>query len=427
MLSYPRVQESFEKEVLDNGVRVLTETIPYVWSATIGFWIRRGAMDERSSESGISHFLEHMFFKGTESRSAREIALSLERVGGYVNAFTSKEHTCLYARVLDRNLEDAVDVLVDMLTNSVFDPAHIEREKKVILEEIKDMEDSPEEYLHELFGRLIWGEHPLGNPILGSPESVSAFRRDQVLAWLKDGYTAEKMVVAATGNIDHGRVVSLIDDGLNGIPPNDADSEDKVIPETERRNESFHKDLNQHHVCLGTCTVSATDPRRFPVGILATLLGGGMSSRLFQALREEMGLVYSIESFAEFYKQAGVMGVSFSTAPETAESAKDAVFEEFRKLRTEGLEKGELQDAKEELKGSLLLGMESTTNRMTRLAKMELYMNKFMPTSEVISQIEQVTEDEIIEAADELLRPESVSVAVLGTLGDSRGDLTGAG
>jgi predicted Zn-dependent peptidase len=414
MLPYPRVKECFEKSVLDNGVRVLTERIPYVWSATIGFWIRRGAVDEDPTRSGISHFLEHMFFKGTKSRTARDIALSLERVGGYVNAFTSKEHTCLYARVLDRNIEDAVDVLVDMLTNSVFSPVHIDREKKVVLEEISDMEDTPEEYLHELFGKLIWGEHPLGNPVLGSRESVSAFDRETILDWLRNGYTAGRMVVSATGNIDHEKVVGLVDAGLNGIPLDSRKTEAVATPKNSGRRQVFHKDLNQHHVCLGTQAFSATDPRRFSVGLLATLLGGGMSSRLFQSLREEMGLVYSIESFAEFFKEAGMFGVTFSTAPQTADSATNAVFEEFEKLRTEGLEESELQDAKEELKGSLLLGMESTTNRMTRLAKMELYMNKFMPTTEVISQIEGVTEEDVIEAADQLLDRDSVSLVVLG-------------
>jgi len=391
-----------KKTSLENGIRVVTEALPYVESAAVGIWVQVGSRDEGPTERGLCHFIEHTVFKGTERRSALEIVKEIEAVGGSINAFASREYTCFHAKVLGRDLPLALDVLSDLVARPLFDPQEVEREKMVVLQEIKMTEDTPEDYIHDLFNRSFWGGHPLGAPITGEEETVRAFTSEKVREFFHRHWRPERMVVAAAGRLEHEEVVDLVHRHLGAleggglaiqrVPPDGAQGGVKV----------FRRDLEQVHLCLGVQGVPHTDPRRFPAMVLNTLLGGNMSSRLFQEVREKRGLTYAIYSFLHTYSDAGVIGVYAGTTSEEVQEVTELIARELEAVREGRVSEGEVSVAKEYLKGGLILGLESPEGRMARLAKNEIYFGRHIPPEETLGQIEGVSLEEVIQVGGEL-------------------------
>ncbi|MCG3117974.1 MAG: putative zinc protease [bacterium] len=401
-----------QKTVLPGGLRVVSEYIPHVRSVSLGVWVQNGTRDERPAENGISHFLEHMMFKGTKRRKASDIAESIEAVGGHLNAFTGKELTCYYAHVLDENLALAVDVLADMLAGSVFDADEMVKEKSVVIEEINSVEDTPEDLVQDFFMRDLFPEHALGYSTLGTRASVSAFEREQLFDYIARHYTQNRLLVAAAGNIQHADLVAEVGERLSLLPPNGA----RVVtaPSVQSIPSSVTEDdCSQTHICLGTWALRFDDPRKFILLVLNTLLGGGMSSRLFQTIREQHGLAYSVFSFHDFMLDTGMFGVYLGTDPERAEQATALLRQELRKLRDDQVAAAELQRTISQLKGSLMLGLESTSSRMSRLAKMEIYLGEYVTLDEVCAGIENVTAGQIQQLAQELFADERMTSTII--------------
>jgi len=404
-----------QKSVLGNGIRVLTETIPYHGSACIGIWVLNGSRDERESENGISHFIEHLLFKGTETRTAQDIARTIDSVGGSMNGFTGRECTCFYAKVLDRHIDLAVDLLSDILLHSTFDPQEIERERSVILQEVKMVEDTPDDYVHDLFSRAFWGDHPMGQPVIGRIEQIRSFSRERIVQYFKEHYRSDQMIISVAGNVEHSAVIDLVGEALSGVPSG-SKSVRRVTPRGFSEASVLKRKTEQVHFCLGTEGVACVSSRRFVSHILNTVLGGGMSSRLFQEIREKRGLAYSVYSYLPSYMDTGLLVVYAATDKTTVGQAIELILKEFETLKRSPIGQEELATSKEQLKGSLLLSLESSDNRMTRLAKNEIYFGRFLSVDEVIDQINSVTVDQINELANELFRPEHLCLTVLGPI-----------
>jgi len=420
----------YRKTVLPNGLRIISEQVRGFRSISVGVWIEVGSRHEAKERGGVSHFLEHMVFKGTRTRSAEQIALSLESLGGTLNAFTGREQTCYYARILDCHLPRAIDVLADLVVNPRLVPKDIEKERKVICEEILDLEDAPSEFLHDMFCENLWLDHPIGRPIMGNVQTVGAITRKDLVAHLRAHYGPPNVVVAAAGNVDHDYLVRLVKKycrftvgtaagHLSGSPKG-LDDAGVVLPpaESTQRNLALARDLNQAHVCIGARAMPFSDKRRYVLLVLSNLLGGGMSSRLFQAVREKRGLVYSIYAFHDFFKDTGIFGVYFGTGPEQSVKAADLVFEEFRKVKKRRLTSQLLNDVKNQIKGNLTLSVESTSNRMHRMARHELFAGQYIPMEQTMSAIDRVTAGDILEFANELFATESISISMLGAVDD---------
>ncbi|GAB4371252.1 MAG: pitrilysin family protein [Calditrichia bacterium] len=395
------ISSEYQKTILPNGLTIVSEKIPTVRSVTVGVWIKAGSRHESRENSGVAHFLEHMLFKGTEKRSAREIARSLESVGGYLNAYTSKEHTCYYAEVLDRHLPRAIEVLSDMLCHSVFSPKEMAKEREVILDEIDSVEDTPDDLIQEIFVEKLYPDNTLGLPILGIKESVSALTRDQLVEMFSRSYTAENIVVAAAGNLDHHRLVELCEalfdlpEGNTLIP---AES-----PQTIGKGElRIERPVNQTHICLGTAALPYTHHRKYDLLLLNTLLGVGMGSRLFQNIRERYGLAYSIYSFLDFFRDNGLIGIYLGTDKNKTDKALNLLEREIQRLKTKPVSQKELKQVKTQVKGNLLLGLESTARRMSRLAKMEIYFQKFYTVDEIIAEINKVSQESLFELVNQI-------------------------
>ena len=401
--------------VLDNGIRVLTKHMPHVRSVSMGVWVDVGARDESPSENGLSHLIEHMIFKGTRRRSAYDIAKEFDAIGGHTNAFTSFETTCYHAKVMDTRLESMVDILSDIFLNSVFDPAEIERERPVILQEIGMSEDSPEDHLQTLAGRAVWGDTPLGRSILGTRENVSAFTSPNVKHFFKRLYQPERILISAAGNLDHQKFVALVRDGFEKIGPGNGFPERTSSPVLANTG-IFQRDLEQEHLCINTPGISISDPRRFAFSILNTILGGNMSSRLFQEVREQRGLAYSVYSFASSYMDNGLFGMYAGVSPENTQQTLDLMLKQLDRLQTEPVGADELADAKEFLKGNLLLAAESNDNQMVRLAQNEINFGQYIPISEVVANIEAVTPSDIQALAGQLFAEGRFSLTLLGPL-----------
>lgn len=404
-----------QKRVLSNGVRVLLEEIPYVHSASIGFWIDTGPKNESAEENGISHFIEHMLFKGTETRSSLEIARSLEDTGGSLNAFTDKEQTCFYARVLDNQVTLAIDVLSDMILHPALDPAEFKRERQVILEEIKMYEDTPDELVQDIFSEVFWGDHPMGRPIVGTRGTMRATKREHLVAYLERFYTPDRIIVSVAGHIEPERVLQQLEDTIGQLkrpatllelPPPVARSCIKVK----------YKDIEQVHLCMGTEGVPVTHPDSYAVSLLDAILGGGMSSRLFQEVREKRGIVYSISSYEQMYETAGVFGIYAGCSPKHLEEVIQLSLAEFDKIKGGDLSEAELERAKDQLKGGLLLSMESPRNRMSRLARSELTYGRLMPIAEVIAEIDRVTLPDMLRVAQQVLDERTLTTTVVGPI-----------
>ncbi|HWR39691.1 MAG TPA: pitrilysin family protein [Patescibacteria group bacterium] len=403
----------YRKSILPNGMRVVTETIPYVKSVTLGVWFGTGSRSEQERNHGISHFIEHLMFKGTQKRSARDIAETVDAVGGQLNAFTAKEYTCYYMKVIDSHLDLAVDILSDMLLASKFSEEDIERERQVVLEEVNMYEDSPDELVHDLYVDAVWPGHTLGRNILGSRESIEGFDRELVLDYCRRFYTADNCVIAAAGNVDHDTLVAMIQryfGQMNGLRERFAPA--APVLHTVRKVQI--KDTEQVHLCLGTGGVRQNAPEIYAVHIINNFLGGGISSRLFQSIREDRGLAYSVYSYQSNYSDAGLLSVYAGTRPANVEKVTELILENMADLKRSGLTPDELTKAKEQLKGSLMLGLESSSSRMSRVGKLEITLGKYITLDEVVARIDQVSLTDIDAMLQRLFVSEMFSYVALG-------------
>jgi len=397
------------KTTFDNGVRVLSETLPHTRSISLGIWVDVGSRDESKALNGISHFIEHMIFKGTARRSTLDIARELDVLGGLSNAFTGKENTCVHARVLDRHFPQLADILTDIFLNSQFDALELDREKQVILQEIGMVEDTPDELVHVLFCSNCWPDHALGRSILGSDETVSAIDRERMRKFYVRHYTPERIIIAAAGNIDHDSLVGLFRPVFENLETGAAES--PAPPPVLKPGFVCHeKSLEQVHVCIGGRAPDLASEKRLAGAMLNTILGGNMSSRLFQEIREKRGLAYSIYSFLSAYKDAGVLGVYMGTDPRSVNQALDVVRHEVMRLLEGDLERAEFDMMKEHLVGSILLGSESNDTRMMRLAKNEYVFGRYISYEELIERLNAVDIEDVIHVAEDCFKGGLTSV-----------------
>jgi predicted Zn-dependent peptidase len=407
-----------KKTVLHNGIRVISEKIPHAHSVTIGIWVARGSRSEQAEMAGVSHFIEHLLFKGTEKRSALQIAREIDSLGGILNAFTGREYVCYYAKVLYRFLPQAVALLSDIFNNSVFDPQEIEKERKVILQEIGLIEDTPDDFIHDLFARSFWHSHPLGMPVIGTEQIVGSLTRESIVDYRNDTYRAGDIIISVAGRVDHRELLGLLDGVFDAVPPGRI-----VAPEKPNsignKTEVLEKDLEQVHLCLGTLALSQDDSRRYEAFILNTILGGSMSSRLFQEVREKMGLAYSIFSYITSHADTGALAVYAGTSKDRLDEVITIIGREMKRLKNELLFDDELHDAKEQLKGNILLSLESSDNRMTRLAKNEIYFGRPQPVREIVKGIDLVTSRSILELAETLIDDRYLTLVLIGRVGHS--------
>lgn len=401
------------REVLDHGLRLATEAMPHVRSVSIGVWLTRGSRHEPDASAGIAHFVEHMLFKGTTSRSAEAIAQEVDSIGGQLDAFTSKEYAGYYIKVLDEHLPLAVDLLGDLVTSPAFTPADIEREKRVILEEIKMVEDTPDDLVHELFTQRYWDSHPLGRPILGSPESVEALDAGTLRRYFSGAYVAPNFIVTAAGNLQHERLRDLVA-GRFGTVSAAGDPYEERPPTPTPSLLLRPKDLEQCHVCLGTQAYEQMHGDRFTAYVLNTILGGSMSSRLFQNIRERRGLAYAVFSGLAMYRDAGLLSVYAGCASENVPEVVDLVVQELRGLAAAAVPDSELRRAKDHLKGNLMLSLESTSSRMTHLARQDIYFDRYYTFDETLASIEAVTASDVQRVAQDLFRDGTLAGTVLG-------------
>lgn len=407
---------NIQRHVLPNGLVVVTETMAHVRSVSVGFWVRTGSRREPPEHNGIAHFLEHMVFKGTERRSAEEIARSMDSIGGMLDAFTAKELTCFNAKVLDEHLPIAFDVLSDLVLRPRMDAGDVEKEKQVVLEEIKMDRDNPEYVLHELFTEGFWPNHPLGRPILGRPETVRAFRRDTLAGYHRNWFAPDQIVLTAAGNVSHERILDLVQREFAALPPAGPPARSDAPQTRAPIRIEKKRDLEQVHLCIGVPSYSLTHERRFGVNVLNTILGGGMSSRLFQNVREKLGLAYAVFSELTPYSDAGMLTVYAGTSYDSLATVIDLVLKEFRDLKDSPVQEEELRRAKDHLKGSLMLSLESTSARMSNLARQELFFHRFYSLDEILASVEAVTRDEVQSIARESFLTDRIAVTVLGDL-----------
>ena len=409
---------NIHREVLPNGLTIITEEMQHIRSVSIGIWVKTGSRDEDLQWNGISHFIEHMVFKGTKHRTAEDIARQVDSIGGNMDAFTAKECICFNVKVLDEHLPVAMDILGDLVLNPVFDVQDISRERGVILEEIKMDEDNPDYLVHEIFTQNFWKDHPLGKPILGTKETVKRFDRDPVMDFYGQRFAPGNLIICAAGNLKHAQFVEVVAKHFQHIKPmkNGFHSpQPKIVPRIILRNK---KALEQVQICVGVPSHPIAHQRRHASYILNTLLGGGMSSRLFQNIRERQGLAYAIYSDLSPYRDTGCLSVYAGTSRESAVKVVQCVVSEFRKLKSEPVSAEELRRSKDQLKGSLMLSLESSTARMSNLARQEMYFDRFYGLDELIEKIEAVTAPELQELANEFFLTESIAVTVLGNLHD---------
>lgn len=417
MNNEPLYNRTLSEGGLEGGLgtlRVVSEQMPWVRSATVGIWVNTGSMNESDDHAGVSHMLEHMVFKGTGKRNGLEIVQAIEGVGGHINAFTSKELTCFHAQVLDEHLDLALDVLSDLLISPRLAADDLEREKLVIAEEIRHYEDSPDDLIFDYFANTLYGSHPLARPIMGSVETVSSLNRDLLSAYLRQNYTRNRIVVAAAGNLDHEHLVAEIEkrlsvEALPGPAPAGLTPPDFPAPRLER----YPRSVQGVHICRGVPGLKYSDERKFAGFLLSNILGGGMSSRLFQRVREKEALAYSVYAFLDSLRDTGVFGIYMGTDPERLDRAIEVLDEEYVRLLNDGIDGDELVRAKEQLKGNLMLGLEGTSGRMFRLARLEIYLGRFITLDETLALIDAVTQEEIMALAREFLDVERQYTAII--------------
>ncbi|MGB9660495.1 MAG: M16 family metallopeptidase [Moorellaceae bacterium] len=412
----------YRKITLSNGIRVVSEAMPYVHSVAVGVWVRAGSRHESEENHGVSHFLEHLLFKGTEKRNARDIAEALESVGGVLNAFTTKEFTCFYTRVLSEHLDLAIDVLSDMLFNSRFQVEDIEKEKRVILEEIKMYEDSPDEMVHDLFAQTVWPGHPLGRAILGTYSSVESLDRERICSYYRDYYNGQNIVLAVAGKFQTAELEDKLEKafGRQELPG----SEVVYWAPRERAAISINvKDTEQIQICLGTPGLAQDHPDIYALQALNNILGGGISSRLFQLIREEQALAYSVYSYHVGYVDSGLFTVYAGTSPANARQVIRLILEQLASIKNEGVTEQELKRTKDQIRGNLLLGQENVSQGMSRLGKTELSFGRVITVEEMMERLNRVTVEDVQRVARTLFSPEQISLTTLGPPPDDGWDL----
>ena len=407
------VTPGFDRTVLPSGVRIITESIPSVRSVAVGAWVDAGSRDESADENGVTHFIEHMVFKGTERRRGYQINQRMESVGGYLNAFTAKEHTCFYARGLDEHLGRALDTVLDLVTAPTLPPREIEKEKDVVIEEIKMYEDAPEDHVFDLYDVTMYPEHALGRPVLGTPETVRSFSREGLTSYMDRLYVPNRLVVSVAGNVRHADVVKQVSKLLAGFErgPNTV-ARDGDAPYTPVRT-SIARPTQQAHLVLGTRCFGALDPRRTELSVLNTILGGGMSSRLNQNIREKYGWCYSVYSFVNLQADSGDIGVYIGTDATRVDRSRQLIVREMEKLAETAVSPRMLDRAKQQLKGSVVMGLESMSNRMQRLGRVELMYGREVPIDEVVAEVDAVTAEGVRAVAEELFQQDLLSTVAL--------------
>lgn len=411
----PSQESLYHKTVLDNGLRIVTEKIPYVRSVSLGVWANVGSRDEDSTHSGITHFLEHMVFKGTKKRNVREIAQSLESLGGYLNAFTTKEQTCFYARVLDMHVDEAMDVLADLVHNATFKKEELEREKLVVIEELKNAEDDPEDIIHDYFEKALFPTHSLGYPIIGTEENLRRFKREDLLAHTGSYYHPSRIVIAAAGNIDHNQLVRLVEKHLKNLPASTYVEQRKHGPSGIDHNTfaEYPRPINQSHICLGTVGYSIKHRDRYPLMVMNALLGEGMSSRLYQNIREKYGFAYSVYSYTNLMSDTGVFGAYIATDKKNIENSIELIQKELTRLKVKPVSKAELERTKSQIKGVLMLSLENMSGRMMRLGSSELYFESFTSLDTILKKVDAVTPESIQRVANDLFLEEKFSTVIV--------------
>ena len=404
---------NIKKATLKSGLKVVSEKIESVKSVSVGIWVKTGSRNESNKQAGITHFLEHMLFKGTKNRSAFDIAQSMESVGGYLNAFTSTEYTCYYARCLDSKLENAVEVLSDMIKNSQFPNEELEKEKKVVLEEMKMYKDSPDDVIFEEFSSQIFKDHPIGRPIIGFEETVKSFSREDLFNYVEERYQPDNLLVAVAGHADHDHVLEMIQEHLNYDQNGNTFNTEQPLSPYEVTSHTVSKPIEQTHMIMGRRALNFEHPDKYLLLLANTILGGGMSSRLHQNVREKYGYCYSISPFNQSYIDTGLFGVYTGTDIEYVDHVRELINIEFLRMKNEKVGEKELNEAKAQLKGKLLLSQENTSNRMTRLAKSELYFNRFVTLDELVENIDAVSSEDLLKFSNEFFDPEQFSETLL--------------
>jgi predicted Zn-dependent peptidase len=411
-----RMEGLYRKQILDNGIRVVTEEIPHLRSVAIGFWVKTGSRNESLPQNGISHFIEHLLFKGTERYSAVEIAQLIDSVGGYMDASTSQEYTCFYARVLDEQLAPAIELLTELMLHPKFDPQELEVERRVILEEIKATEDTPDDYIHVLLANTIWPDHPLGRSIIGTAKSVAGFSRAQIIDFYHQHYQPANIVVTAAGNIKHERLIELLEHWHFPTSQISANVNHQPIPHFNRQAVGYNKNLEQVHLCVGTRGLPQNHQNYFGVELLNIILGGGNSSRLFQQIREQRGLAYSVYSYFTSFHDTGMGVIYAATSRESYLEVIDLILQQLRCLKEIEIPPDELERSKNHLKGQLMLGLESTFNRMGALAKHEIYFGRQFSLDETLAGINRVSTQDLQQLAAELFDRQYLALIALGNV-----------
>jgi len=413
----------YHKTVLDNGVRIISERVEHLRSVSLGIWVNTGSRDEARKENGVSHFIEHMSFKGTRHRDVLQIAKDLDVIGGLSNAFTGKENTCFHGRVLGKHFARLAEILSDIFLNSTFNAVDMEREREVILQEINMMEDTPDDNLHTLFNDLFWNGHPIGWPILGTGETVSTISQETILNYIQKTYVPDEILLVAAGDVDHTKMVAFFQPLFETLSGGGGNRSARSIPVSKGGFSTHHKALEQVHICLGGEAPSQLDDKRFACAIFNTILGGNMSSRLFQEIREKRGLAYSVYSFLSTYLDAGLIGIYAATEPQNLNRVLKTIQMEIVKLCRGELTESEVVAAKEHLIGGIYLGSESADNRMMRMAKNEFAFGRYVDYDELVSGLEQVSRDEVVEVGCSAFKDRKISFTALGPLEDDDVDV----
>ncbi len=413
--SRPTTGSTYQKTVLDNGIRVVSESFPHVRSISAGIWANVGSRDESAEQNGISHFLEHMVFKGTVKRSVRDIAQSLESLGGYLNAFTTKEQTCFYSRVLDANLPEAMDVLSDLMLNATFRKKELDKERLVVIEELRNAEDDPEDIIHDYFEKALFPSHTLGNPIIGTEENLLRFGRGDLRGHLETSYLPSRLVISAAGHVDHNQFVKLANRYFGRLTLNQSPRKRTAGPARTREAifKEYSRPIKQAHVCIGTIGYSIRHRDRYPLAVMNALLGEGMSSRLYQSIRERYGYAYSVYSFVSLLSDTGVFGSYLGTDKKNVKSAIDLFHAELDKLKRRPVSHAELERTKAQIKGSMMLSLENMSSRMMRLGSSELYFERYQTLDSIITKVNAVTPESIQRVANDLFDPGKFSTVII--------------
>ena len=403
------------KFTFDNGLRVITEKIDYVKSVSIGIWIKVGSSNENISTNGMSHFIEHMLFKGTKNKKANEIAEFIDNLGGQLNAFTSKECTCYYVKVLDENIDEAIDLLSDMFFNSLFDETDIEKEKSVICEEIKMYEDSPEDVVHEKLSKIMFDGSSLSYPILGTIENINTFNKSNITNYKKENYTPFNTVISAAGNFDEEEFIKKLKDKFSTWNSSYKEVNNKEI-DYKHNIEGINKDLEQLHICIGSKGIGRHNKLYYPLLIFNNIFGGTMSSRLFQELRENKGLVYTVYSYVSSYSNCGLFATYAALMPDYLEKALELIRKEIKDMKNGNISREEFERAKQQIKGNYILGLESTSSRMTSIGRRELIYDEIVYPDQIIDRINKIDYSDVIKVVETLFKENSYSIAYAGNL-----------